>query len=367
MIPFVDLKAQYRQIRQELDEAIQSIIDRTAFIGGGAVSEFERSFSEYLGVSFTVGVGNGTDALFLALKAAGLGEGDEVLVPAMTFIATSEAVSMCGATPVFVDVDTDGLLIDLEQANRKVSERTRAIIPVHLYGQPADMDSVVEFAGTHDLAIVEDCAQSHGATFNKSVTGTIGHVGCFSFYPGKNLGAFGDGGAVVTNDEELAERVRMLANHGRLDKYNHLIEGVNSRLDALQAAILSVKLKYLEGWTEARIRNAAHYSESLEDIPEIRVPVTLPDRRHVFHLYVIRAERRDELMEYLKSHEVGVGIHYPIPIPLLEAYAYQGHNPEDFPVAAGASQEILSLPMFPELSQSDTDRVSELIRKYYHA
>ncbi len=364
-LPLVDLKIQYEAIRPEIEQAIKDVIQKSAFIGGEKVAQFEESFSSYLGIDYTVGVGNGTDALFLALKAAGIGHGDEVIVPANTFIATSEAVSLTGALPVFVDIDERDYLMNMDDAASKVKPTTKAIIPVHIYGQTADMDRVLDLADRHNLVVVEDAAQAHGARFGDSFAGTMGHMGCFSFYPGKNLGAFGDAGAVVTSDRDLAEKVRRLANHGRTAKYDHSIEGVNSRLDGLQAAILDVKLRHLEDWSAKRLENAQEYNRLLSDVEVVITPNIHDGRRHVFHLYVLRVPNRDELLKYLRENGIGAGIHYPIPCPFLEAYRERGFRTEDFPVSSKIADEIISLPMFPELTADQKETVSELIRSFY--
>ncbi|MFC1628597.1 DegT/DnrJ/EryC1/StrS family aminotransferase [Gemmatimonadota bacterium] len=364
-IPLVDLRIQYENLHSEIDRAMQDVISNSAFIGGPPVSQFEESFAAYLGTTHAVGVGNGTDALYLALKAAGIGPGDEVLLPAMTFIATSEAVSLTGAHPVFADIRNDDYCIDLEDAESKITPSTKAIIPVHLYGQPADMSAVMALAKQYGLTVIEDTAQAHAAKFGDQTAGTIGDLGCFSFYPGKNLGAYGDGGAVVTGDAELAMKVRRLANHGRSAKYDHSMEGVNSRLDGLQAAVLSVKLRYLDAWSAARYDNALEYSKRLTGMSEVTTPRVLKGRTHVFHLYALRVQRRDELLAHLREHGVGAGIHYPIPCPLLEAYSDKGYRSEDFPVASQVAGELLSLPMFPELTIDQIEYIVAQVGEFY--
>jgi dTDP-4-amino-4,6-dideoxygalactose transaminase len=349
-IPFVDLNRQYVSIKKEIDQAIQDVIDRSAFIGGPFVEAFEAAFAEFCGVSHCVGVANGTDALFLTLRVLGIGPGDEVIVPANSFIATSETVTLTGARVVFADIDPQTYNLDPTSIEAKVTPKTRAIIAVHLYGQPADMDPILKIARNRQLIVIEDAAQAHGATYKGRKAGSIGDAACFSFYPGKNLGAYGDAGAIVTNNEQLASRVRLLANHGRIDKYNHGVEGLNSRLDGLQAAILGVKLRHLPEWTEMRREHARRYSELLASTRAI-VPVELPESKAVYHLYVIRVDARvrEDLRAFLQQHGVSAGIHYPIALPNLAAYAYLNHRPDDFPQATKASGEILSLPMYPEL------------------
>ena len=362
-IPLVDLKAQYQSIKPEIDNAIQSILDSTAFIGGQAVRNFESNFANFCRANYCVGVASGTDALFLALKALDIGQGDEVIVPAISFIATSEAVTAVGAKVVFVDVNEDSYNIDVSRIEEKITQRTKAIIPVHLYGQPADMDPINEIAQQHNLKVIEDSAQAHGAEYKGKRTGTLGDIACFSFYPGKNLGAYGDAGAVVTNDEEIADKIRMMANHGRLKKYDHLFEGVSSRLDGLQAAILDVKLKHLDDWTAARRKVAGTYNDLLSDLEEVVLPKEEPYAKHVYHLYVVRLANRDSVREFLKEKGIFAGIHYPTPLPLLKAYDYLGHKPGDFPVAEKLAKEVLSLPMYPELTGEQIEFIVAAIRE----
>ncbi len=364
-VPFVDLKAQYQSIREEMDEGIQDVIANAAFVGGPAVKAFEEEFARFCAVKSCVGVGNGTDALYLALRCSGVGAGHEVIVPANTFVATSEAVTMTGAKVVFCDVDPRTYNLDVTRLPVLVNNRTRAILPVHLYGQPADMQPILGLAGAKDLIVIEDAAQAHGAEYRGIRAGTIGHAGCFSFYPGKNLGAYGDAGAVVSNDEAFAAKVRMTANHGRAKKYDHLFEAVNSRLDAVQAAVLKTKLRHLETWTEERRANASLYNELLDGTP-VATPHELPNVRAVYHLYVIRVPdgKRDALRSHLADNGIATGVHYPIALPNLQAYSYLGHREEDFPVATRLSKEILSLPMFPELTRSQVEYVAENIRRF---
>ena len=349
-IPLVDLKAQYAGIKQEIDAAVHHVLDETDFIGGNAVSEFEKSFAAYCGTRAAVGLANGTDALQLSLLALGVGRGDEVITAVNTFIATSEAISAAGARPVFVDNDPHTYTIDVTRIGEKITPHTKAIIPVHLYGQPAAMDALNEIASRHNLAVIEDAAQAHGATFKGRSVGTLGRLASFSFYPGKNLGAYGDAGAIATNDEVLANKVRMLANHGRMKKYEHEIEGYNSRLDTLQAAVLSVKLRHLRAWTEKRQQHAATYSRLLSSAATIVTPVVHPDATHVYHLYVVRVQQRDKVQQALKEAGIATGIHYPIPLHLQPAYRYLGIPAGSFPVAERFASEILSLPMYPELT-----------------
>lgn len=364
-IPFVDLKSQYAAIKTEIDQAIAEVLSKTAFIGGAHVESFEKAFGHFCQTRYCVGVGNGTDALYLALRALGIGTGDEVITTANSFIATSEAVTMTGARVVFVDINPATYNIDVNQIEDKITQKTRAIIPVHLYGQPADMDPILDIARKYRLRVIEDAAQAHGAVYKGKQIGTIGDAACFSFYPGKNLGAYGDGGAIVTNDEELATRARMLANHGRIDKYNHEVEGVNSRLDGLQAAILEVKLRYLPEWNEKRRKNAYLYNVSLHD-SGIITPGEIDRIKAVYHLYVVRvkSDLRTKLQAHLKAQGIATGIHYPIALPRLAAYAYLKPRPQDFPEAVKASNEILSLPMFPELEKGQIEYIVENISAY---
>lgn len=362
MIPFVDLKAQYLSIQSEIDEAIQNVINQTAFIGGSYAAKFEKEFADFHGVKHCIACANGTDSLEILLQAMGVGAGDEVLVPALSWISTSEAVSTVGATPVFVDIDPDYYTIDLDLIEAKITAKTKAIIPVHIYGQPVDMTRLMEIAKKHQLKVLEDCAQAHSATFNGQKIGTFGDCASFSFYPGKNLGAYGDSGGMITNDDEIARVARMIANHGQEGKHNHLMEGRNSRMDGIQAAILSVKLKYLNQWTDARIANAETYDALLND-SLVDTPKVVENGKHVFHLYVIRSKNRATLMEALKAENIGVSIHYPTALPFLDCYKSMGHQLEDFPVAHQVTQEIISLPMFAELSKESIEIVANLILK----
>lgn len=363
-IPFVDLKSQYESIKNEIDSVISDVISKSAFIGGPYTKAFEVAFADFCKVKHCIGVGNGTDALFIALKALNIGEGDEVITAANSFIATSEAITMTCAKVVFVDINPQTYNIDIEKIEEKITARSRAIIPVHLYGQPADMDPILDIAKKYDLKVIEDAAQAHGAVYKGRQIGSIGDMACFSFYPGKNLGAYGDAGAIVTNDDELAVKARMIANHGRIDKYNHQVEGVNSRLDGLQAAILEVKLRHLPKWTESRRRNAYLYNGYLKDT-ELITPMEIDNVKAVYHLYVVRAKKdlRQKLQDHLKSKGISTGIHYPIALPNLKAYAYLNHGGNKFPEAIKASQEILSLPMFPELEESQISYIAEKIKE----
>jgi dTDP-4-amino-4,6-dideoxygalactose transaminase len=366
MIPFVDLKTQYDSIKDEIDEAIQNVLDNTSFIMGEDLINFEEEFASFCNTKYAIGVANGSDALNLALRACGIGEGDEVITVPHTFISTSEAISNVGGKIVFVDIDPKTYTIDVSKIEEKITEKTKAIIPVHLYGQTADMETIMELAKKYNLKIIEDAAQAHGAEYKGKKVGSIGDVACFSFYPGKNLGAYGDAGMITTNNEEIAEKVKLLRNHGRISKkYEHEIEGYSSRLDNLQAAILRVKLKYLNKWNDSRRENAKKYNELLNNIDRIVTPYEADYAKHVYHLYVIRTERgRDKLREELKSKGIAAGIHYPIPLHLQPAYRYLGYKRGDFPITEKVSQEILSLPMFAELTDEQIKEIVEAI-KYF--
>jgi len=359
-IPFVDLKAQYDSIKDEINQTIHYVIQDSAFIGGKYLSTFEKNFTEYIGTKHCIGVANGTDALFIALKCLGIKEGDEVITVANSFIATSEAITATGARVVFVDCDEKTYNIDVQKIEKFITKRTKAIIPVHLYGQPADMDKVLEIAKKYNLYVIEDAAQAHGAQYKGKNIGTFGECACFSFFPGKNLGAYGDAGAIVTNNDELAQKIRMFANHGRVEKYNHEFEGINSRLDGLQAAILDVKLKHLEKWTERRRTIAKMYDEGLKDT--VVVPDVKCDVKHVYHLYVIRTKNRENVKKYLEDKGISIGIHYPIPLPFLKAYNYLKHKPEDFPFAYKLKDEILSLPIHGDMTEEQVGFVIEQVK-----
>lgn len=366
MIPFVDLKAQYDSIKEEIDNSIQNVLNTTSFIMGEELKKFEEEFASFCNTRYAIGVANGSDALILALRACSIGEGDEVITVPHTFISTAEAISNVGGKVVFVDIDPKTYTIDISKMEEKINKKTKAIIPVHLYGQPADMDPIIELAKKYNLRIIEDAAQAHGAEYKGKKVGSIGDVGCFSFYPGKNLGAYGDAGMVITNNKKVAEQIKLLRNHGRINKkYEHEIEGYSSRLDNLQAAILRVKLKYLNKWNESRRKNARRYNELLNSISGIITPYEDNYAKHVYHLYVIRTENRDKLREELKSEGVTTGIHYPIPLHLQPAYNYLGYKRGDFPVTEECSQNILSLPMYAELSDKQILKIVETINYNY--
>ena len=364
-VPFVDLKAQYASIKEEIDAAIQAVVSETAFIGGPYLERFEHEFAEFCGVKHCVGVDNGTDALFIALKVLGVGKGDEVITAANSFVATSEAITMAGASVAFVDIDPQTYNLDVEKIEERINRRTKVIVPVHLFGQPADMDPILELARKYNLRIVADAAQAHGSLYRGRPISQLADLSSFSFYPGKNLGAYGNGGALVTDNHEWAERARIFANHGSARKYEHQVEGINSRLDDLQAAILSVKLKHLDEWTCQRRRNARLYNQYLQ-ASGVTTPVEIEDVRAVYHLYVIRveAELRLALQEFLNLSGVSTGIHYPIALPKLEFYKDLNPMPGTSQEAFTTSGEILSLPMYPELTEEQIQYVADRIVEF---
>jgi len=365
MIPLVDLKTQYNSMKPEIDNAIQGVLDSTSFIMGEELESFEEEFALFCNVKYAIGVANGSDALILALRACGISKGDEVITVPNTFIATTEAITHVGGKIVFVDINPKTYTIDVSKIEEKISNKTRAIIPVHLYGQPADMDPIIELVQKYNLKVIEDVAQAHGAEYKDKKVGSIGDVACFSFHPGKNLGAYGDVGMITTNSEEKANKIKLLRNHGSIKKYEHKIEEYSSRLDNLQAAILRVKLKYLNKWNGMCRENARKYNELLNNIDGNIIPYEADYAKHVYHLYVIRTEERDQLREDLKSNGIATGIHYPIPLHLRPAYNYLEHKRGDFPITEECSQEILSLPMFAELSEDQIVGIVKSIRNYY--
>jgi len=362
-IPFVDLYRQYQSIKVEIDNAIENTIRESSYIGGEAVKDFETAFAQYLGVNHVIACANGTDSIEILLQAMGVGAGDEVIVPAISWISTSEAVSTVGATPVFVDIHPEFYTIDVSKIAEKITTKTKAIIPVHLYGHPADMTAIMHLAKQHKLLVLEDCAQAHGAKINSQQVSTFGDAASFSFYPGKNLGAYGDAGAITTNNPGLAANCRMIANHGQLKKHDHQMEGRNSRLDGLQAAILNVKLKYLPQWTTARQQVAESYNRLLSNVSVIKTPSTQYGAEPVFHLYVIQLENREKMMARLKELGIDTAVHYPTPLPFMKAYERFNHQPADFPVAHHAASRILSLPIFPELKDEEIKYVCESLLK----
>jgi dTDP-4-amino-4,6-dideoxygalactose transaminase len=356
-VPFLDLKIHHDSMRPELEKAIGEVIDSNAFAGGPFVAKFEQEFAAFCGAANAIGVGNGTDALWLALLALGIGPGDEVITAPMTFMATAEAISFCGAKPVFVDIDERTYTIDPDLVEGAINPRTKAIIPVHLFGQVADMDAILEIARRHRLPVIEDACQAHGADYRGRKAGSIGAAGCFSFYPGKNLGALGEAGAVVTNDEELKNKIQMLRDHGQAKKYHHALIGWNARMDGIQGAALRVKLKHLERANEARRANARLYSEELAAVEEVILPTEADYGRHVYHLYVVRVQDRDRVLRGMADSGIACGIHYPIPVHLQEAYRFLGYRKGSFPVAERCAGEFLSLPMYPELTTTQMGAV----------
>jgi dTDP-4-amino-4,6-dideoxygalactose transaminase len=364
-VPFLDLKQQYGAIKDDISIALQEVIDTCAFAGGPMVNAFESQFARYCECEFAIGCGSGTEALWLALLSLGVGPGNEVITTPSTFIATSEAISFCGATPVFVDVVESTCNMDPSLVETAITPKTKAIIPVHLYGQMADMDPLMEIAARHSLAVIEDACQAHGATYKGRRAGSIGNAGCFSFYPGKNLGAYGEAGAVVTSDQCLAETMAAFRDHGQEKKYFHNIVGWNSRMDGLQGAVLGVKIKYIEAWTRLRQEKAALYSQLLSGIEGLEIPVLMDGVESVYHLYVIQTDRRDELQTYLKDNGIDTGLHYPIPLHLQEAYSGLGYRAGDFPVAERAAGRILSLPIYPELQEGQIRYVTEKIGRFF--
>ena len=363
-VPFLDLKAQYRELAPEINRAVTSVLESAQFVGGPFVENFEQEFASYIGARYAVGVSSGTSALELALKVAGIEPGDEVLVPANSFFATAEAVSNVGAKPVFTDVDSASFHLDVNSAERMITSRTRAIIPVHLYGRAMDLRRVAEFATAYRLQIIEDAAQAHGSAYNGAKVGAAGRLTCFSFYPGKNLGAYGDAGAVTTNDFDEARKLRLLRDHGSPAKYEHSVIGTNARLDSIQAAILSVKLGQLDEWNRLRREHAAQMASALADSTVI--PPEIPaDGEHVFHLFVVRSQQRNALRNYLRANGIGTGIHYPIPLHLTEAYqqlGYPGHGA--FPIAEQLAEEILSLPMYAELTDEQIEYTIDAVLNF---
>lgn len=366
-VPFVDLKAQYASIREEIDGAIRGVVESAHFVGGETLERFEQEFARTVGAKYCLGMSSGTSALELALKAAGIGRDDEVIVPANSFFATAEAVSNVGGRPIFADVNADTFHLDIASAERVITPKTRAIIPVHLYGRAMDMAPVEAFASKHKLVIIEDAAQAQDVGRGGIKVGGSGRLTCFSFYPGKNLGAYGDAGAVTCNDPKHAEMLRLLRDHGSPTKYQHTVIGTNARLDSIQAAVLSVKLRHLAGWNARRVQHAKAYTRMLAGLP-ISLPQIPPDGEHIFHLFVVRTPQRDKLLKYLQERSIGVGIHYPVPLHLTPAYQALGVPGEgSLPVAESLAPEILSLPMFPELSSQQIEHVASSIREFFRA
>ncbi|MHB9036471.1 MAG: DegT/DnrJ/EryC1/StrS family aminotransferase [Armatimonadota bacterium] len=363
MVPLIDLKTQHKTIATEVEAAIKKVCDNTAFILSDEMKEFEAEFAAYCGAKHGIGVANGTEALFLALVALGIGPGDEVIVPSNTFIATAAAVSHAGATPVFVDCDPVTYCIDPAKISAAITDKTKAIMPVHLYGHSADMDVIMSIARASGLKVVEDCAQAHGTHYKGKQVGSIGDASGFSFYPSKTLGAYGDAGIILTNSDETADKLKLLRDNGRTTWYEHAIIGYNSRLDGLQAAILRVKLKYLDKWVEARRAHAQQYQELLGGIEGLVLPVELPHAHHSYYVYVVRARNRDAFMAKLKEKGCGCGIHYPLPLHLQPAYSFLGGKEGDCPVAEDYAKQIVSIPMFPELTPEQVAEAAGIIRE----
>lgn len=364
-VPFVDLHAQYESIKPDIDRAIKDVIAETAFIGGKYVKEFEAAFASLYGVKHVISCANGTDSLYILMKVMGIGPGDEVITAANSWISSSETISQTGATPVFADVDPLFYSLDETLLESLVTPRTKAVIAVHLQGQMCRIDMIKEICESKGIFVIEDCAQSHFSTYNGTRAGLTGIAGSFSFYPGKNLGAYGDAGCIITNDDVLAEKCRMYANHGALKKHHHLVEGINSRMDGLQAAILSAKMPYILKWTEARIEKAEMYKKYLADVSQIKLPAVRPGTVHSWHLFVIRTMHRDTLMAFLKEHQLETAIHYPTALPNLPAYAYLGKKPADFPVASALQDQILSLPLYPELTEEQVVYITDRIKEFF--
>lgn len=362
MVPFGDLRTQYRSIKEEVDSAVLRVLDSASYVLGSEVTAFENEFAAYNGARHSIAVNSGTSALHLALLAAGVGPGDEVITTPFTFVATVAAIRYTGATPVFVDITPDSFTIDADQIEAAITDRTKAILPVHLYGQPADMDPILKLARSRGLVVIEDAAQAHGAEYKDLRAGSIGDMGCFSFYPGKNLGAYGEGGAVITSNPEYNHRIRLLRDWGAERRYHHELKGYNYRMEALQGAILRVKLRYLDQWTEARRNHAQLYSELLAGGP-VLIPREMPYARHVWHVYAVLCDDRDSLQQRLQGQGIQTNLHYPIPVHLLTAHADLGYHEGDFPEAEAAARQELSLPLYPELKPEQIEQVCGAVRE----
>jgi len=362
-VPFIDFKEQNRLIRGEVDSGFQKVLEKGDYILGEQAHIFEAAFSKYCEAQYGVGVNSGTDALHLALTALDIKDGDEVIVPTHTFIATALCVSFCRAKPVFVDIEPDTYNIDPKSFKAAITKRTKAVIPVHIYGQPANMDEIIAIARQHGIKIVEDAAQAHGSRYKGKRVGSMGDVACFSFYPTKSLGACGDAGMIVTSDKAIYEKALMLRDYGRMGRYEHKIKGTNSRLDTLQAVVLNAKLKHLDSWNEMRAKNAAYYAEVLKPLKKVVTPVTRPDRSHVFQTYAVLVPNRDKVVEAMKAKGIGVLIHYPIGLHLQEAYAELGYKKGSFPVAEKIADEVMSLPMFPHMTREQIQAVATALEQ----
>ena len=365
-IPFVNLKQQYNNIKSDIDKAIANVIEETSFIGGKHVKEFEKNFGEIYGVKHVISCANGTDSLFIIMKMLGIGVGDEVITAANSWISSSETITQTGARPVFLDVDSEYYSMDETLLLSKITSKTKAVMAVHLQGQMCAIDSIQNICAERGIHLIEDCAQSHFSSFKGQKAGSFGIAASFSFYPGKNLGAYGDAGCIITNDDQLAEKCRMYANHGALKKHHHIIEGINSRLDGLQAAILNAKIPYIIDWTSKRNEKAEVYRKHLSEIESIILPKQRENTVHSYHLFVVRAKKRDQLAEWLKSKDIEVAIHYPTALPHLPAYQYLKSGKEEYPVATQLQNEILSLPIYPELTEDEIGYVAKAIKDFYN-
>lgn len=365
-VNFVDLQRQYQAYQQELNQAIQQVLDKSNYILGDEVEEFEQEFAKYCDTKYCIGVSSGTDALILILKALNIGKGDEIITAANTFIATALAVSACGAKPVLVDINPQTYNIDVNKIEEKITPNTKAILPVHLYGQMADMDPIIAIAKKYNLKIIEDACQAHGAKYKGQKAGSLGDISAFSFYPGKNLGAYGDAGAIITSNEKLSDKIKLLRNYGQRVKYYHDLKGLNNRLDTIQAAVLRVKLKYLDKWNQARQKNADLYNKLInQQLKNIITPYVEDFTQSIYHLYVIQANKRDELLKYLAEKEIYSGIHYPVPIHLQAAYQDLGYQQGNFPQTENIAKKIISLPMFAELKQEEIEYVVQNIKNFF--
>jgi dTDP-4-amino-4,6-dideoxygalactose transaminase len=364
-VPFVDLHSQYLSIKSDIDNAIYNVINETAFIGGKYVNKFEEEFSNLYGVKHCISVANGTDSLFIIMKMLGIGVGDEVITVCNSWISTSETISLTGARPIFVDIDPIYYTINEDEIEKNITAKTKAIIPVHIYGQVCDMDKLVKLSQKYNIPIIEDCAQSHFSEFNNKRVGTFGIASSFSFYPGKNLGAYGDAGCILTNSDEMSEKCKMFARHGALKKHNHIIEGINSRMDGIQASILTTKLPHIIKWTQLRREKASLYRKYLSNSIQVALPVERDNSLHSYHLFVIRVQNRENLIQHLNRMEIEVAIHYPKILPNLEAYKYLNYNSTDFPIANTYQNEILSLPIYPEITEPQIKYVCEQINNFY--
>ena len=364
-VQFIDFSQQYHEIKDEIDKGLKEVFRKADFVLGEEAESFEKEFAQYCEVKYGVGVNSGTDALYLAVSALDIDVGDEVILPAFTFIATALCISYAGARPVFVDIEEDTYNLDPKKLEKAITKKTKAVIPVHIYGQAANMSEIQGIAKKHNLKIIEDAAQAHGAAYKGEKIGSLGDVACFSFYPTKGLGAFGDAGMIVTNDKNVYEKSLMLRDYGRVSRYSHKIKGYNSRLDTIQAVVLSSKLRRLDQWNKMRAQSAAYYGKLLGGIKGIKTPVIKDDRTHVFQTFAIRAKNREKLMEYLKQKNISSLIHYPIPLHLQEAYEELNHKKGDFPVSEAVADDILSLPMYPHMKKEEIEYVCSALKEFY--